>query len=431
MSRNLRIFIILALIVVIGGVAAAFLLFSGEEDNGGEPPTQDPNAVVEPADEEDSEPGQPTLTPFPTQELTTAVILVQTVNRGQEIPLDAIELRAWPLDSLPFDAVPIGEQLNDDGEVIGVVELADYAGRIARTDLYPEQPLINAYLAPSREDLAAQGSDIATIIPDGEVAISIPVDRLTSVAYALRPGDRVDLSVALLYVDIDEEFQSKLPNAENIVSYTEGGFTIGPDLAGRFEQRQQVFPDLVDPRQSFTVNFTVIEKPREEPRPRLVTQRTVQDAQVLWVGNFPELGQDIFDPTPTQVQLSVEEEANQQQQPANSQQTVEITSSRPDLVTISVTPQEALVLQWFIEAGTPLNFLLRSASDNSRIITDAVTLEYIMETYEITVPPTRDYSIEPAIRDIRNVTIGNLEPITNTAGVTVTTQGNANNNEGN
>jgi Flp pilus assembly protein CpaB len=82
------------------------------------------------------------------------------------------------------------------------------------------------------------------------------------------------------------------------------------------------------------------------------------------------------------------------------------TPERPDIITLGVAPQDAVVLTWAVEARIPITLALRSASDTSRVPTTAVTLDYIMNEFSISVPVKRPYAIEPAIRSIRQLIAG-------------------------
>jgi hypothetical protein len=82
------------------------------------------------------------------------------------------------------------------------------------------------------------------------------------------------------------------------------------------------------------------------------------------------------------------------------------TPPRPDIITLGVTPQEAVVITYLIEARIPVTLALRSARDTGEVATDEVTLDYIMSTYGIDLPPRTDYTIEPAIRSIRQLLVG-------------------------
>jgi len=85
-------------------------------------------------------------------------------------------------------------------------------------------------LLAAGEGLSAVGSDTSLDIQAGRVAISIPIDRFSSVAYGLQRGDHVNIIASLLIVDIDTEFQTVLPNSTggviapgNTIVFTTGG----------------------------------------------------------------------------------------------------------------------------------------------------------------------------------------------------------------
>jgi hypothetical protein len=76
-------------------------------------------------------------------------------------------------------------------------------------------------------------------------------------------------------------------------------------------------------------------------------------------------------------------------------------------VTLAVAPQDAVVLSWLVEARIPITFALRSASAGTQLVqTDTVSLDYIMQRFAITVPEKFEYNIEPAIRSIRQLSVG-------------------------
>ena len=300
---------------------------------------------------------------------------MQELPRGIVVPPNAVELRPWPLESAPFN---------------GITNLEEVVGRIAHTDLFLEQPILKNMVVDNLNNLARVGSDAAALLPSGLVAIAVPMDRLTSVAYGIQDGDRVDIIVSLLFVDVDEEFQSLLPNRVTLISEDPetGQLVLTTAIEGR-----------VDP-----LGFAnAVVGPSERQRPRLVTQRTIQDAFVLHVGEFPPDGRIVgVPPTPTPNPEAQQAASDGQATPVPTP-----TESRPDIVTLGVTPQDAVVLTHFIEARLPITFALRAASDTSRVPTDPVTLDYIMTEVNIQLPGRRPYSIEPAIRSIRQLIIEN------------------------
>jgi len=364
--RRLRIILILAILILLVVVVVAVVLPSLNQ-----PPT--PPAVT--TDEGDVVAAQVNATPLPTATpmvFRDIVIAVQELPRGFRIPPNAVAVRPWPEESAPFN---------------GVTNLEDVVGKIARTDIFREQPILSNMVVDDFTSLARVGSDAAAILPNGLVAVSLPVDRLTSVGYAIQDGDRVDVIMSMLFVDVDEAFQSLVPNELTLFRITEDG--------------NINFLEGIEGRPDSTALGSVIVGPSERQRPRLVTQRTIQDALVVHVGNFPPDGRFIgVPPTPTPVPEE-EEEVGQGTPPPPTP-----TPTRPDIVTLGVTPQDAVVLTWMIEARVPVTLALRSTQDTSRVPTNEVTLDYIMTEFGIELPGKRPYTIEPAIRSIRQLLAG-------------------------
>lgn len=369
--NRMRVFLILAIVIVL--IALVVVVVLPSLNPAPAPVVEDPNASA--ASLADlAAAAQSLATPLPTPtpiNFVDIVIAVQELQRGQVIPPDAVAVRPFPEQSVPFN---------------GIRSLEDVIGRIARTDIYREEPILSNMVVDNLTDLARVGSDAAAVLPVGLVAVALPIDRLTSVAYAVQPGDRVDLIISLLFVDIDEDFQTIVPNEVTLFRITEDGeINFLEGIAGR--------PDS-------TSLGSVIIGPSERQRPRLVTQRTIQDALVVNVGNFPPDGRFIgVPPTPTPIPAESEEGQTGQGTPPPPTP----TPARPDIITLGVTPQDAVILTWLIEARIPVTLALRSAQDTSRVPTDEVTLDYIMTEFGIELPGKRPYTIEPAIRSIRQL----------------------------
>ncbi|TVR23028.1 MAG: hypothetical protein EA396_04520 [Anaerolineaceae bacterium] len=399
-----RLLLLVAFVIIVAAVGLVLLIGTGDSDD-----EEEPSPAVELVQEDEEEPAEtavptdPAATAIPTQELRLIAVAVQNISRGATIPPEAVELRPWPFDALPFSHI---------------TDIDDIAGRIARVDILSEQPVLSSYLVDSLDQLSAVGSDAAAILPPGTVAISLPMDRLTSVAYALQQGDSVDIIVSLLFVDLDEEFQSALPNQVSLISAAFGGdseqasslnLTLGDNISGRFDTRRVPIPFLELGAGSVRVSTSLLDYPvailpSEAPRPRLLTHRTILDAQVVWVGDFPTDGrlfEEVASPTPV-----VPADAQQQQQQQQAAEFPTPQPPRPDIVTLAVTPQEAAIVTWLLEARVPITFALRGAADRSRQPSDPVTIDYIIAEYDITVPRRNDYAIEPAIRSIRELIAG-------------------------
>ncbi len=360
--NRLRVFLLIAIVILAVAVIFVFLLPSLNRPAA---PVATPGAVVQATSEPEGTP-IPTATPI---RFVDIVLAVQDLPRGFRIPADAVAIRPFPETSAPGNAI---------------TNLEDVVNKIARTDIYREQPILVNMVVDDIVDLARVGSDVAAVLPEGLVAISLPVDRLTSVAGGVQDGDRVDLIMSLLFVDVDEAFQTLSPNSFTLITVSEeGSIAFSPPIFGRFDT---------------TPLGVAIINPSERQRPRLVTQLTVQDAIVLHVGDFPADGRYIGVPTPTPIPP----------QEGDGESTPVPPTPTPvrDIVTIGVNRQDAVTLTWMLEARIPVTLAIRSVNDTGRTSTTEVTLDYIMATYGIELPGKRPYTIEPAIRSIRQLIAG-------------------------
>lgn len=385
-----RVLILVGLIIVLGVVLAAVFLLGGDDD----PETPEATVVNTPAPGE-TQVVQPPVGENPTQDISgfePVVIALQDLPRGIVIEPSMVDVRLWPLDTAPQTSF---------------VDVEQVIGKIARTDIPRESPVVQAQLVENLFDIGRQGSDLATQIEQGLVGIAVPLDPtgLGQAAYGFQAGDRIDVIMSFLFIDVDEEFQTRLPNSITIVTRVEDG-TIGFTDArvGRAEP-SPIFPEGV-----------VLGPSEDVQRPRLVTQRTVQDAVVLNVGWLPEDGElfGVADASPTPASVlapppTADPNAAQNQ---NQQLTVvpTATSFIPVIMVIAVPPQDAITLTWAIDSGIPITYVLRSAQDGgaASVQTDSVTLEYMINTYNVQQAEDLPFAIEPAITDIRRFDLSSL-----------------------
>ncbi len=327
--------------------------------------------------------GSPQATPTPP--LVTIVIAGQPIQRDDEIVPEA-------LSSIPFPQDRLTEQM--------ITNPNDIVGLFAKYPLAQGIPITKEMLA-DRPGLLQPGSEAARVIPPGLTAISIPISRLSSVAYAIRDGDRVNVIVTTNFLDVDSNFQTGLPNFTAQVTGT--GFLPDalPVLSGLITSGGVVSTQgraEIDP----TLGQAIYVVPSELQRPRLVTQMILQDIQVLHVGNFL---------------LASDEAAAQQAQgqqptptptPGPGGATVTTTGTEPDIITLIVTPQDAVTLTYLLYSGSRLNLVLRSPDDPSRVETEAATLQYLLSQYAIPVPAKLPYAINAV--DSVNPQRGIFEP---------------------
>lgn len=347
--RRGRILILFALIVLFG-VVALYLVMRGRGPGG----------------------GAPQETPLAPQDTTLIVFSNQDIARGSVIPEDGVGLQPYPRDMVVETMIE-----NDLSRVVG---------HHARQDIPRGVPVTSGMITDRAGDVVGAGSDAAFAIPPGFTAISIPLSRLSGVAYALRDGDQVDVIVSMLMLDLDPEFQTILPNeALSLVSTdtqlltalvctefkitSQGTECINPET-----------PPVGRPVSEDETGQLIFNVPTEPQRPRLVTQRLVQSATVLRVGTF----------------VTAEEEAAPVVQAVPEGETAAVqptpTAPRaPDIITLIVTPQDALAINWAIGSGATLTLTLRSPDDATATETVSVTLQYLMQTYNVTLPVRLPY----------------------------------------
>ena len=289
--------------------------------------------------------------------------------------------------------IPQGEPITDDvlstidipqGSVVSVMFTVDQRDELVnKTARYPiDQGVVITRSMVSDGSVAAGGPEWASKIPQGMTAIAIPTSRLESAAFGVRDGAHVDVSACFLFVDIDPSFQTELPNRVSGL--------IGPDVAaegqapgitlsvtgdGGVQGRTEV-------ETAFQQGIYVI--PSEGQRPRLVCQMILQNVAVLKLGSF-----DLPQAQPVA-------ETEQQNPEAQAPPPVEI----PDIATLIVTPQDSVTLSYLVYGGAKITMSLRNVLDDSRVATEAATLQFLLSQYNIPVPAKLPYAMQPRVDNL-------------------------------
>jgi Flp pilus assembly protein CpaB len=371
--RRGRIFLLLALIIVIA-LALVFFVLRG----GGLFPSAKGTDVG----------NQPVLTPTPVA-TTKVVVVTQQVQRGDVITADKLDTVDYQADLV----LPI--MYTDINQVVG---------KMARYSMDPYTVVTSALVTES--PITELGSDDALFISPGMVAVSIPITRLSSVSYAPQRGDHVNVIVTMLFVDLDPAWQTKLPN------WT--GNVIGPAGGGVIEGGGSIAKDAVDtllaqpyrgaseqgrPETDLLMNQTFYILPSEPQRPRLVSQTLIQDVIVLQMGNFltpsEKAALEATQPAATPTPEPGTEPAQQQAAPTPTPM-----PAPPDVITLIVSPQDAVTLNYLIYGGAQLTLVLRNPRDAEANGTEAVTLSYLLDQYNIPIPVKLPYGFEPAVKEL-------------------------------
>jgi pilus assembly protein CpaB len=363
-----RLLIILAIFMIIG-LAVVFVLY---------------RFVIQPR----LQPAAPqsTATPVPILVLTVS----QPISKGTTLDAKMLAQIPWQQSSVPPG-------------MIKASELENIVGRVVKYDIPATTPLLESMLLSEGETLTSSGSPWALSIPPGMVAVSVPINRLSSVSYAPRPGDHVNVIVSLLLVDVDTDFQSITPNLSGVVTAS------GPPDPATNERSPLTVniangiygKVIIDP----VLNQAVFLVPSEGQRPRMVSHMLLQDVVVLQIGDFPLESETTTaaaagQPTPVPAE-------QQQGQPPPP-------SPVPDIITLIVRPQDAVALNFILlgqpQMATQLSLVLRGLKDNSRENTLPVTLGFLLEQYQIPIPAKVPYSLTPRIDALSPVPLPVTQP---------------------
>ncbi len=334
-NRTLLIVVLVLFIFIVGGFLA-WMYFQG-----GDPPTDEVPVT-------------------PQVEYTDIVVAVQNIPRGMIIRQEAtaIELQKWPNEHLP---------------VAFYTDIAEVDGKMARTDIPLGIPVMPDMIVKPGDSLSAEGSAASVFSPQDRVAYAIPMDLQGGVAWAIRPGDHVDVIAAVKLLAVDAEFQSQLPNQFFALPQTEEDNTFS-GVYGRFETLPNGQPALVFPT--------------GEMQPNLVVQMTVQDAIVWKLGVWPTEEEEkaaaaaaAATPAPAAPAAATGLTANPTPTPAPVS-SIRFTDYAP--VTLLVKRDESLVLKYLYEIGADLDLVLRPAGFTEPVMqTQPVWLRYVIDKYQL------------------------------------------------
>ena len=343
------------------------------------------------------------------QPMQSVVALSRPVQAGEKITFDKVKDQDIPVPN--FDEA----MFTDANQVTNLY---------ARSNLAVGTILENNMLIDNPSDLINEmNSEHAALIAPGMVAVAVPINRFSGLAYGINTGDHVNIIATMAFIDLDTQFQTALPNytggvlspGQNIiVTLNQEHGTVGlvdetgvisdassDFITGEFWNNivaQSATGEFVSPQgrgeldASLNQPFYLV--PGEPlQRPRVVSQTVLFNKLVLHVGDFPLLdegGNEVEPVTPEDVQAEAEAAAQgEQTKPKSDQPNV------PDIITLIVSPQEAVTLNYLIYTGAQLTLALRSPLDESSTPTDAVSVQYLLDTYRIPVPVKVPYGFQP------------------------------------
>ncbi len=294
---------------------------------------------------------------------------VDVYQAGQNIPQGAkISEDELTTISLPQDKVTAVEFTVD--------EKAQLLNKVAKYPLDAGVVITSSMVADNAGGVNPSGPLWANIIPPGMTAVSLPANRMQMVSYGVDDGAHINLNACFLFVDLDASFQSITPDNTAVLNAT--GFpanalpvlSLGAGGSNGPQGRLELDSSLQQP-------FYLL--PSEGQRPRPVCQTVLQNVVVMKRGDFA-----LAAAAPAAAQT----QAQQQQQGA---------APAPDMVTLIVSPQDAVTLNYMVYTNAQLVMTLRNPSDQSRLATEAATLQFLLSQYNIPVPAKLPYGLNPRI----------------------------------
>ena len=363
--RTILIVLVIVGFVIVGLLGVLFL----QQQNSTVVEDVDPNAgpvvVTTPlTDGSVGEAAQDAAVTLAPEEVADAA-LVEVVVSLQTVPRGWLMTSAELTTELRFSA-EVGPNV--------ITNIDDAIGRYARNDIFQGETLTSDALVIDPTLIGEETFGPASLIPFNWVAQSVPMDRLSSIGYALRPGDSIDVLITFIFVEIDEELETLLPNNATFLfaeEGTEGDVTLTQitiDPYGRFEQ--------------LATGEIAHVAPSEAPRPIPVTF-VVQNAKVIQVGPWspPEPPQL---PTPTP-----EPDAEVTPSPAE----ITPTPVVPDALVVALPPQQQLLLKYALERSADVDFVLRRAGDGQLFGVEQISTEYFLQRFNIDIPPRFPFTV--------------------------------------
>jgi len=282
----------------------------------------------------------------------------QNIPQGTKITEEMLDTFSLPVDNVVEVMFEIGEEAN-------------LIGQTARFTLDQGTLITSSMVGTGPGDLS--GPSWALQIPSSMVAASIPTNRLATNGYGINDGAHVNVNVCMSFVDIDPAYQTILPNYVSVVTdifFPADGVPIISILPSTSELSNRQGRTELDP----TFQKPIYVVPQEPQRPRLVCQIVLQDVIVMNLGNFPLQPQAAAAPTDP-----------------NAPQTT-ASDSRPDIITLMVSPQDSIALNYFMYSGAVFSMSLRNPNDNSRVDAQSATLTSVLTQYNISLPSKLPYA---------------------------------------
>lgn len=396
----LIVFVLIALVAVfvIGSSSGALsgLLGGGANTNG----TGEVTEVITPA-----EPGLPLPSPTPSYE--NVVVAKLPIPIGEMLTEDLLETELRPSTNVALQ----GNYTFTSTESL--------VGSIVVVPIAKGQEILQPMVALNPTDVTDIGSDLSLYIPEGNIAVAFPIDRFSGAALAMRAGDAVDVIMTLRAVAIDSQFNSALPNLAARVSQSRleaGGveFLFAPIYEGRLE----FIPELNQVAAIVPTTNELYAVPGQDYEPGMVipkrvTQLTIQQAKVIYVGQWqdPRVLEEQQAAAQVQAESNVTFDDEGNPIPVPTPTPIPERQENPNVVILSMPIQEALTLKFAQDREVKIDLVLRSPGDVTSFVTTSVSLPQIIDQGGLALPEPADFDLfNPLYDPLPPIEIEIIEP---------------------
>ena len=310
-------------------------------------------------------------------ETVEVVVSLQTVERGWQ--MTAAEL------------VTDTRYIDEVGDNV-ITNIEDAIGLYARAKIFQGETLTKDALVADPSIIGQTEYGPSSLIPPGYIALAVPMDRLSGVAYALNEGDYIDVMMTFSFYQIDEQFQTYLQNAA--VFYLEDAVTTEGEAPADGEEPTTTETNIVIlwPYGRFVqlpTGDTVHVYGSEYQRPVPVSM-ILQNARVIQAGSYvPPEPIEPATPTPEPV---AEGEPTPTPQPGGP--IAPTATPYPDVLLVALTPQQQLFLKYAVESNADIDFALRGVNDNQLYTVQNIDINLLLERFNIEIPPGFNYSVD-------------------------------------
>ena len=388
--RRLAIIVILVFGVLLIGAVIAYLFFGNGLVALGlaqatETPIPAPTATPLPE-------GVPSPTPFVTAEADVeyleVVVSLQTIQQERGYQMTEAE-------------VTTELRLASEVDSNVITDINDVIGMFTRRKIYQGETLTYDAFVDDLTQVGREEYGPSSLIPQGFVAMAVPVDRLGSVGYGVEAGDSIDILVSFVLLPVDEQFQTRLPNKATFYIVTQED--VVDELTGETVTRTSRQPYSISPYGRFEAlptGDTAFVQPSEELSRGTHIAFVIQNARVIevgpWIPPSPALVPTATPDPDAEDAGQSDEEVSLDQLAGRVQQVLDSLAGPPynNTILVALPPQQQVFLKYAVETESVIDFALRADNDNQFYPVENISLDYVLERFNVEIPPNFTYIVD-------------------------------------